>query len=249
MKRKPGHVSLERALSKLGVASRTRAREWILEGQIKVNGVIRRDPRFCVFPERAKIEVNGMQAAGARFRAFVLNKPKGYVTTHSDEKGRPTVFSLIQNEGLHLISVGRLDLATTGLLILTNDNQFAAWLTDPANAIERTYLVTVRGEIKAQELSAMEKGVRDEGELLQASKAVLRKASGKESHLVITLTAGKNREIRRLCQAFGREVTRLKRVTFGGLDLGDLESGKFKEVPADELSRAFPGAPKLDRSR
>jgi 23S rRNA pseudouridine2605 synthase len=204
---KPGHVALERALSKLGIASRTVARKWILEGKVRVNGVIRKDPLFAVFPERAKIEVEGGRVEKVAPRSFILYKPRGVVTTRSDEKGRPTVFSLIQEKDLHLIAVGRLDLATTGLLILTNDTKLSAYLTDPTNGIKRTYLVSVRGQVTEEEVQKLRQGLILDGEKLSPEDIVLRKASGRESHLTVHLTEGKNREIRRLFSAIGHEVT------------------------------------------
>lgn len=239
LSQKPGHVPLERALSKLGIASRTEAREWILAGKVRVNGVVRNNPAFAVVPERAKIEVEGQRVSKAERKVFVLYKPRGVVTTHSDEKGRPTVFSLIKGE-THLISVGRLDWATSGLLILTNDTRLADGLTDPRNKIPRTYLVTVKGKVNESELERLRAGIRDEGELLQADEIVLRKASGKESHLTVTLSEGKNREIRRLFDSIDHPVTRLKRVAYGTLELGDLQPGEYRELSKEEIAAAFP---------
>jgi 23S rRNA pseudouridine2605 synthase len=239
---KPGQVPLERALSKLGLASRAVAREWILAGRVKVNGETRTRPAFGVNPERARIEIDGQATQAAAKRSFLLHKPRGVVTTRSDEKGRPTVFSLLPEEpGLVLHAVGRLDWATSGLLILTNDTKLSSRLTDPQNAIPRVYLVTVRGEVTEAKLQAMEAGIRSESELLRATRAVLRKASGRESHLTIELREGKNREIRRLLLELGHEVTLLKRVEFGGLKLGELAPGEFRELAEDELRSAFEG--------
>jgi 23S rRNA pseudouridine2605 synthase len=239
---KPGFVPLERALSKLGIASRTVSRQWILDGKVRVNGVVRKDPLFAVVPERARIEIEGQRVGKVAHRTFLLHKPRGVVTTRSDEKGRPTVFSLIPEPGLHLIAVGRLDWASSGLLLLTNDTRLAARLTDPANAVPRTYLVTVRGKVTEKGLERLREGVLDAGEKLQADAITLRKASGRESHLTVRLTEGKNREIRRMFSALSHEVTRLKRVAFGALELGDLAPGKYRELLRDELERAIPGA-------
>jgi 23S rRNA pseudouridine2605 synthase len=241
---KPGNVPLERALSKLGIASRTVSRQWILDGKVKVNGVLRREPLFPVIPESARIEVEEKPVARAPHRTFLLHKPRGVVTTRSDEKGRPTVFSLIPEPGLHLIAVGRLDWATSGLLLLTNDTRLADWLTDPRNAVPRTYLVTVRGKVTEESLERLRRGLADAGEKLQPEEVILRKASGRESHLTVRLTEGKNREIRRMFSALSHEVTRLKRVAYGALELGKLEPGKFREISRDELERAFPGLKK-----
>jgi 23S rRNA pseudouridine2605 synthase len=233
---KPGHVPLERALSKLGIASRTVARRWILEGKVRVNGVIRKDPLFAVFPERAKIEIEGEQVSKATPRTFILYKPRGVVTTRSDEKGRPTVFSLIQEKDLHLIAVGRLDLATTGLLILTNDTKLSAYLTEPSSGIKRTYLVTVRGKMTEEEAQKLRQGLILDGEKLSPEDILLRKSSGRESHLTVHLTEGKNREIRRLFSAIGHEVTKLKRVAYGPLELGELKPGEYRELSNAELA-------------
>lgn len=238
---KPGHVPLERALSKLGIASRTQAREWIVAGKVRVNGVLRKDPGFGVVPERAVIEIDGERVTRAARKVFILHKPRGVVTTRSDEKGRPTVFSLVEKLDLYLIAVGRLDWATSGLLILTNDTRLSDWLTDPANQILRTYIVTVRGEVGEKDLARLREGIVDEGERLQAQDVVLRKASGRESHLVVGLCEGKNREIRRMFSLLGHEVTRLKRVAYGGLELGTLSAGAYKEVTEKEVQEAFPG--------
>jgi 23S rRNA pseudouridine2605 synthase len=237
---KPGTVPLERALSKLGIASRTVSRQWILDGKVKVNGALRKDPLFPVTPERAKIEVEEKSVAKVAHRTFLLYKPRGVVTTRSDEKGRPTVFSLIPEPGLHLIAVGRLDWATSGLLLLTNDTRLADWLTDPESRVCRTYLVTVRGKVTEESLEPLRRGRVDGGEERQPEAILLRKASGKESHLTVRLTEGKNREIRRMFSAPSHEVTRLKRVAYGALELGDLEVGKFRELSRAELERAFP---------
>ena len=237
---KPGYVPLERALSKLGIASRTVARQWIAEGKVKVNGVVRNDPLFPVIPERAGIEVEGRRVGKAAHRTFLLHKPRGVVTTRSDEKGRPTVFSLIPEPGLHLIAVGRLDWATSGLLLLTNDTRLSDRLTDPRGGVVRTYLVTVRGKVTDEGLARLRRGLLDAGEKLQPEEILLRKASNRESHLTVRLTEGKNREIRRMFSALSHEVTRLKRVAYGALELGALEPGKFRELSHAELEQAFP---------
>lgn len=247
---KPGQVPLERALSKLGLASRTVAAQWIRAGRVRVNGERRTQPSFPVNPDKARIEIDGETVEAARPRYFVLHKPRGVVTTRSDEKGRATVFSLMtrlteKEPGLNLHAVGRLDFATSGLLILTNDTRLSSWLTDPASEVPRIYLVSVRGLVSDEAIRRMEAGVQvegeGEGELMRADRATLRKASGRESHLTLQLSEGKNREIRRLCAELGHEVTKLKRVSFGGLELGELAPGEWRELSAEELAGAFPG--------
>lgn len=238
-----GTVPLQRALSKLGVASRSQALEWIAAGEIEVDGRICRDPQRRVCPERAAIRHRGAAVARSPRRVVLLCKPRGTVTSRSDEQGRPTVYSLLP-EALHTLHpVGRLDWATSGLLLLTNDTRLSAWLTEPQNRLPRVYVVTVRGEVTDAIVARMREGVADGGDWLRAEAVVVRKASRRESHLIVTLIEGKNREIRRLLKVCGHEVTRLKRVAFGGVTLGDMQPGEYRELARDELAQAFPGAP------
>jgi 23S rRNA pseudouridine2605 synthase len=243
-RRRPGEVSLERALSKLGLASRAEARRWIRDGRVRVDGRAVDDPGFPVVPERIRLEIAGAPAAPVEARYLLLDKPRGVVTTRRDPEGRTTVFDVVGEPARGLAPVGRLDRATTGLLLLTNDTRLAAWLTDPEGAIPRTYLVTVRGELTEADRARLEAGVVDAGERLAASSAIVRKRSRRETHLVIALVEGRNRGIRRLCAAVGHEVTRLRRVALGGLELGPLSPGRWRELTAEELQAALgPGAP------
>ena len=241
--RKPGRVSLERALSKLGLASRTEARELVRAGRVALDGRIVTDPLLDVVPERIRIEIDGRPVQRAEPVTVLLHKPRGVVTTRSDPEGRPTVYGCLTDLDVHVIPVGRLDAATSGLLLLTNDTRFADWVTDPGNEVPRVYLVTVRGELEDATARRLEEGIEDSGERLAARGVTVRKRSRRETHLVVELTEGKNREIRRMLAAAGHEVTRLKRVSFGGLELGDLLPGKWRRVGEAELRGAFPGAP------
>lgn len=231
-----GKVPLERALSKLGAASRSQTREWVLKGRLQVNGRTVRDTMCMVSPEKDTFTVDGKPMRKDGWQAIMLNKPKAVVTTKSDEQGRRTVFDLLPSELRTLHPVGRLDMATTGLLILTNDTRLSSYLTDPVNAVLRTYIVTVAGEVTQSELAKAAAGIMDDGELLKPSAITLRKTSGRESHLTVQLSEGKNREIRRLFEALGHEVTQLKRVAFGPLQLGALEPGQYRRLTREELS-------------
>jgi 23S rRNA pseudouridine2605 synthase len=239
---RPGHVPLERALSKLGLASRSEARALIRAGRVRVDGQRADDPLAPVVPERIRIEIDGRPAERAAPITVMLHKPRGVVTTRSDPEGRPTVYGCLAGLEAHVVPVGRLDAATTGLLLLTNDTRFADWVTDPAHGVPRVYLVTVRGELSDATARRLQEGVEDAGEFLVARRVTVRKRSRRETHLIVELTEGKNREIRRMLGAAGHEVTRLKRVSFGGLELGSLAPGQWRVVAPEELRAAFPGS-------
>jgi 23S rRNA pseudouridine2605 synthase len=232
----PGKVRLDRALSKLGVASRSEARTLIASGKVSIGGRRVTDPSHLVIPERAAIAVDGTRAARAAWRTIALHKTRGTITTRRDPQGRPTVFDALGSVADDMIAVGRLDTASTGLLLLTTDTQLAARLTDPASGIVRRYIVTARGRVTDDEVGAMEAGI---GGLAAHSVCVL-KRSTRETHLAIELTEGKNREIRRLLAATGHEVTRVLRVAFGGIELGRLKPGEWREVTREEIGASQP---------
>jgi 23S rRNA pseudouridine2605 synthase len=236
-------VPLERAVSKLGLASRTQARALILEGRLFVDGVRVTNPAAPVVPEHVSLTIDGALARRPRRLTIALHKPRGVVTTRSDPEGRRTVFDLLKDVPVPVMPVGRLDLATTGLLVLTNDTRLADWLTDPASGVPRVYLVTVKGRVDDTAIEALLSGLDVDGERLTAAAAEVRKASSRESHLVLTLTEGRNREVRRMLAAVGHPVTRLRRVAYGGLELGTLAPGAWREVSDAELQRAFPTRP------
>jgi 23S rRNA pseudouridine2605 synthase len=208
---------------------------------VSVNGRPATDPTTRVIPEQIAVTIDGRAAAGrGESLTIALHKPRGYVTTRSDPEGRRTVYDLLTGVTSRVVAVGRLDLASSGLLLFTNDTQLANWLTDPANAIRRVYLVTVDGRVGDEIREQIERGIMIDGETLSAESAQVRKASGKESHLVITLIEGKNREIRRLLEAVGHPVRRLRRVQFGGVELGELAPGQWRTIEDAELRLAFP---------
>jgi len=241
-----GQVALARALSKMGIMSRAEAARRIRSGEIVVNGTVVTDPDHPVVPEHASIQVAGATVRHEPALTLLFHKPRGVVTTRSDPQGRPTVFDLLGTLPRYVAPVGRLDLASTGLLLLTNDTRLADWLLDPAHAVPRVYIVTVRGELADETLDRARAGLRVDGDLLRAREIEVLKRSRRETHMRVTLVEGKNRELRRLFAACGCEVTRLKRVAFGGLELGTLTPGKWRVVRASELRRAFPRAPLKD---
>jgi len=222
---------LNRALSKLGVLSRAQATEAILGGRVRVWGRVVRTPTALVTPETDRIEVDGHRARQAEWRTILFHKPRGVVTTRTDPDGRPTIYSVLGVAGDGLVAVGRLDVATSGLLLLTSDTQLAHWLTDPASRIPRLYVVTVRGRVTPDSIASL------------AGEVTLRKASARESHLLVELREGRNRQVRRMFADIGHEVTSLKRVRFGKLELGALAPGTHREILRNEIVKAFPGAP------
>lgn len=234
-------VLLSRALSKLGILSRAQAGRAIRAGRVSVDGQIVVDPAVSVVPETARIELDAQPSQSPAWRTIVFHKPRGVVTSARDPEGRRTVYDVLGEAGRGLIPVGRLDLASTGLLMLTSDTQLANWITDPEHAVARVYVVTVRGRVVEGQLAKLKEGVLRGRELLRAHDVVARKVSGRESHLIVELHEGRNREVRRLFEAIGHEVSRLKRVKLGGLDLGTLEPGAWRELSRAEVAAAFPG--------
>jgi 23S rRNA pseudouridine2605 synthase len=160
-----------------------------------------------------------------------MNKPRGVITTRRDPEGRRTVFDVLGDAGDGLVAVGRLDMASTGLLLLTNDTQLGNRLTDPAAAVVRRYVVTARGAVSDAAAARMIDGIDG----LSARSVVVRKRSARETHLIIELVEGKNREIRRMFEALGHEVTRLMRVAFGPIELGTLQPGQWKELDREDF--------------
>lgn len=227
-------------MSKLGLASRAEAITLVLAGRVRVGGRIVRDPGYRVVPETAALVIDGAAAEAPATRTIALHKPRGVVTTRRDPEGRPTVYALIAAAGDGLAPAGRLDLASTGLLLCTNDTRFAAWLTDPASGVEREYVVTVRGEVTPGVATALEQGLEVDDEWLQPTAIRVLKASGRETHLTVVLCEGRNREIRRLFAAAGHEVTRLTRIRLGGLLLDDLAPGAWRDISPENVARAFP---------
>jgi 23S rRNA pseudouridine2605 synthase len=227
-------VSLERALSKLGIASRSEARALVVDGRVSVDGRVARDPGKAVAPERVRIAIDGEARLPAEALTVLLHKPRGVVTTRRDPEGRPTAYELVRDAGPHLQAIGRLDLASSGLLLFTTDTRLSAALLDPANAVPRVYVVTVRGSVDDASLEALSRGVAIDGALV-TPRLTLRKRSGRETHLLVELVEGRNREIRRLFAAVGHDVTRLLRVSFGGVELGTLPPGRWRPLTYDEL--------------
>jgi 23S rRNA pseudouridine2605 synthase len=222
-------VSLNRALSKLGILSRAQATEAIRAGRVKVDGRVITDPATNVVLRRVRITLDGLRRTEAEWRTILFHKPRGVVTTRRDPEGRRTIYDVIGPSASGLVAVGRLDLATSGVLLLTTDTRLAHRIADPANAVPRVYVVTVRGRVTDEDAAK-----------LDAVSIVVRKASHRETHLTVELRRGRNREVRKLFESIGHEVTRLKRVRFGGLELGNLAPGEWKDLTRTDVEAAFP---------
>jgi len=241
-------VGLARALSKLGFCSRSQAAKLVRAGRVRLNGTTHRDPEAPVHLQRDRIEVNG-NAVKAESRTYlVLNKPRGVVTTASDEKGHQTVYSLVAENLPWVGPVGRLDKASEGLLLLTNDSEWAARISDPGSHLDKTYHVQV-GALAYESLAEkLVHGIFAGGELLRAKQARVLRSGEKNAWLEIVLDEGKNRQIRRIFEALGIEVLRLIRVAIGPLVLGQLAKGKSRALAAAEKV-ALDQAVKISREK
>jgi 23S rRNA pseudouridine2605 synthase len=227
-------VGLARAISKMGYCSRAQAAELVAAGRVRLNGAVRRNAQAPVRLQQDKIEVDGQEIRAAEKAYWMLNKPRGVVTTASDEKGRETVYDCIGKGGGWLAPVGRLDKASEGLLLLTNDSEWAAHVLDPARHVAKTYHAQIAALADEALLEALRRGVRDGGDFLRVERVRELRRGERNSWLEIVLHEGKNRQIRRMLEALGIEVLRLVRVAIGALELGDLAKGESRKLSAAE---------------
>jgi 23S rRNA pseudouridine2605 synthase len=233
---KPVRHGVARAISKLGLGSRTQAARWVREGRVRVNGHVVRDSEFPVKSGLDTIEVDGQQTAPARRLVLMLNKPRGLVTTANDEKGRDTVYSCFADAGLPwLAPVGRLDKASEGLLLFSNDSVWAARITDRATGPDKIYHVQIDRLPDASLLAGLVAGAVVSGEHLAVESARCLRAGAKNAWLEIVLDEGRNRHIRRLLATFEVSVLRLVRVAIGPLSLGKLPKAKWRLLTQEEI--------------
>jgi len=268
-------ISLARVLSKMGYCSRSQAAALILGNRVCVNGRLVRDPALPVRVGRDRIEVDGSALEKAPFVYLAMNKPRGVVTTASDEKGRATVYDALENQGALLpqksasqelasqelseqelnqrrwvTAVGRLDKASEGLLLFTNDSGWAARITNPASHLNKVYHVQVDRIVRPELLTKIVGGCVVDGEHLRAKAARLLRQGSKHSWLEMVLDEGRNRQIRRLLEALEMQVLRLVRVSIGPLELGNLKKGEVRPLTAKEkqlLDRALRRRPVVKR--
>ena len=225
--------TLERVLSKAGLGSRTEARRWIADGRVKVNGRVIRDPDHWIDLERDKVFFDGKPLRKSEKTYLLLYKPKGYLTTYRDPQGRPTIYDLLTDRDRYLFPVGRLDLETSGLLILTNDTAFAERMTNPDYKVPKTYLVKASKPLSDAELDRLRKGIELRDGLTRP--AIVDRIGA--SKFEITITEGRNRQVRRMVEALDAKVLKLVRVGIGDIRIGDLEIGKFRALTGAEIER------------
>src|ERR1700676_4231281 len=231
----PRH-GVARVISKLGWGSRTQAAEWVREGRVRVNGRVAHDPELPVRQGPDHIDIDGLEPSPARRIALMLNKPRGLVTTLKDERGRATVYSCFADAALPwLAPVGRLDKASEGLLLFSNDPVWAARITDPSTGPPKIYHVHINRLPDATLLAALERGALSTGERLKARSARCLRSGAKNAWLEIVLDEGRNRQIRRLLEALDVSVLRLVRVAIGSLALGKLAKGQWRMLTQEEM--------------
>ncbi|MBP5343494.1 MAG: rRNA pseudouridine synthase [Alphaproteobacteria bacterium] len=222
---------IAKKMADAGLCSRREAERWIVAGRVQVNGGTLTTPACLVGDEDAVLVDGNPLKTKQKTRVWLYNKPAGLVTTYQDPQGRPTVFDALPKSLGRVISVGRLDLNSEGLLVLTNDGALARFMELPSTGLKRTYRVRVHGAVTKEMVGRLSKGIKIEGVAYAPCGIQLEKHSGTNTWLIMTLKEGKNREIRRMMKFFGLEVSRLIRISYGPYELGDLPKGKVKEVP------------------
>lgn len=225
---------LQKILSARGLASRRKAEEWISRGLVTVNGVTAHLGDIAD-PDRDDIRVEGKPLPEKQMQVYILlNKPRGYVTTLSDEKGRKNAAELVADCGVRVYPVGRLDMDSEGLLLFTSDGDFANVLTHPRHEVEKTYLCWVTG-FTPEGTQRLTRPITLDGYRIREPKVKLKQAAGDKALFEITIHEGRNRQVRRMCQAAGMHCTRLKRIREGSLSLGDLPTGKWRYLTEEEV--------------
>jgi len=234
---KKARATLDRILSKAGIASRTVTREWIGAGRVKVNGRVIKNPDFWV-EQKDVVHLDGARIRSEKKIYIGFNKPTGVVTSTEDKKGRPTVYDYVKDLGRWVFAVGRLDMDTSGLIILTNDTEFGEALLQPDSKIPKTYYVKVAGVVTADEYFNLAAGL-DIGRNEVSGPAIVKevKATSKYTWFELTITEGKNRQVRRMCDAIGHSVLKLVRIRIGALDLSDIPLGKYKRLGNEDLAK------------
>ncbi len=234
---KDNKIRLQKHLADCGIASRRKAEELIAMGKVKVNGHIAEIGQK-VDPKRDKITVRGKNVVANTTKMYImLHKPRGFVTTASDEKGRKCVTDLVKDAPVRLFPVGRLDMNSEGLLIMTNDGEFANRLTHPSYHVNKTYRVTVKGEVDDEKIIALREGIVLDGVKTLPCDCFVAERKTDRTVLIFIIQEGRNRQIRRMCEEVGLEVLRLKRTEIAGVKLGMLPRGSWRPLNEKEMRR------------
>ena len=229
-------MRLNKFLSSCGLASRRKCEEIILAGRVSVNGQTVQNLSTVVDEKKDKVCCDGKEMKlPTEFVYLKMNKPKGYACTASDEKGRKTIFDLVESD-VRLFNVGRLDYDTEGLILLTNDGDFANLVTHPKYHFEKEYIATVEGEVKEGDLAVLRKGVVIDGVRMPTAKVKLLSFDGKWSKVSVIIDEGQNHQVRKMFEAIGKDIKLLKRVRIGDVHLGGLYRGKTKPLTAEEIA-------------
>lgn len=230
-------VRLQKHLSTCGIASRRKAEELIQAGRVRVNGRVAA-LGDKVDPIRDKVTVSGKRVVAVKEKVYImLNKPRGFVTTLNDEHDRRCVAQLVEDVGTRVFSVGRLDRNSEGLLILTNDGEFANKLTHPSSHVNKTYRVTVAGNVDDETVVKLSTGIMLDGKKTLPCDVFVAERKADRTVVIFTIHEGRNRQIRRMCEAVGLEVLRLKRTEIAGVKLGMLPQGKWRPLNEKEMRR------------
>ena len=234
---KDNKIRLQKHLAECGIASRRKAEELIAAGKVKINGHIA-EIGAKVDPKRDKVTVRGKAVVPVNEKVYImLNKPRGFVTTMSDELGRKTVSDLVADAQARIFPVGRLDRDSEGLLIMTNDGDFANKLTHPSSHVNKTYRVTVKGVAEEEQILQMKEGIVLDGRKTLPCDCFVAERKPDRTVLIFVLNEGRNRQIRRMCEEVGLEVLRLKRTEIAGVKLGMLPQGKWRPLNEREMRR------------
>lgn len=230
-------IRLQKYLSMCAVASRRKAEELIAQGKVKVNGKVAQ-VGDKVSPKHDTVTVGGKKISAQKQKHYImLHKPRGFITTMEDEMGRKCVAELVRDVGARVYPVGRLDKDSEGLLLMTDDGEFANRMTHPSKHIPKTYRVTVRPDVTDDMLTAFTTGIEIDGRMTAPSDAHIIEKQDNRVVMEIVLYEGRNRQIRKMCEALGLEVARLKRTSVGSLKLGMLHPGKWRELTEDEVHK------------
>lgn len=232
--------TLDRVLSRAGVGSRAEARRWIAAGRVAVNGRKVQTPDAWADPDRDRVTLDGKPIREASKVYLLLYKPKGYLSTHKDPEGRPTIYNLLKDVPEKIFSAGRLDQDTSGLLLITNDTAFGDYVTDPESHVPKTYLVKASALLTDEQLQRLRDGVELSDGPTRPAEVKRVRDSARFTFFEITISEGRNRQVRRMVEALGAKVLKLVRIKIATIGIGDLEIGKYRALTPAEVRALQP---------